>query len=75
MKQRAESLKARRISATKCIQIIWKEEDGNKNVVTGDGDKNTNKEMELAKTAEKLELKRKMIGRWLAKCKSEKSFN
>ena len=54
--------------------MLWKSEDTNGALGMDVEDVNTKKEAELTLAAEKLELKRKMSSKWLAKCKRKEKF-
>ena len=71
VKKRAKILENRRRSVSKCLSVLFKKEVTNEVQKKDIDDDNTKKDVELTQAAWKLELKRKMSGKWLEKCKQK----
>ena len=71
VKKSAKTLENRRRRVSKCLSVLFKKEETNEAQKKDIDDENTKKDAELTQAAGKLELKRKMIGKWLEKCKQK----
>ena len=72
--QKAENMAERRRNANKVVGILWNKAACHQEEVEDCKDENhgkTEKETELAQVAGLFELKRKISGKWSAKCKLE----
>ena len=70
VKKRAEHLEKRRQSVSRCLSVLFKPEENN-DCQRKSFDENASKDAELAQAADRLELKRKMSGKWLEICRQK----